>query len=118
MGKDPMHQIQAADRAAFAKNGGIDLANHLVAESGLRVGFDRRRGRGAGVNPSGRYEPFARAAFDDGWESLEDLPPFKTEVQVERPRTIISRNSSPDISFDRSVNPYRGCEHGCVYCFA
>lgn len=113
-----MHQIQAADRAAFAKSGGIDLANHLVAESGLRIGFDRRRGRGAGVNPTGRYEPFARSAFDDGWESLDDLPPFKTEVQVERPRTIISRNSSPDISFDRSVNPYRGCEHGCVYCFA
>ena len=50
--------------------------------------------------------------------SLEELPPFKTEVQVEKPRTIITRNDSPDISFDRSINPYRGCEHGCVYCFA
>ncbi|TIU61979.1 MAG: PA0069 family radical SAM protein, partial [Mesorhizobium sp.] len=56
--------------------------------------------------------------FDDGWNSLEELPPFKTEVQVEKPRTIITRNESPDISFDRSINPYRGCEHGCVYCFA
>ncbi len=48
----------------------------------------------------------------------EDLPPFKTDVQVEKPRTIITRNDSPDISFDRSINPYRGCEHGCIYCFA
>src|SRR5690606_26019084 len=72
----------------------------------------------AGINPSGRFEPITRHVFDDGWDSLEDLPPFKTEVQVERPRTIITRNESPDISFDRSINPYRGCEHGCVYCFA
>jgi DNA repair photolyase len=56
--------------------------------------------------------------FDDGWETLEELPPFKTEVQVEKPRSVITRNTSPDISFDRSINPYRGCEHGCVYCFA
>jgi DNA repair photolyase len=60
----------------------------------------------------------SRHVFDDGWNSLEELPPFRTEVQVERPRTIITRNESPDISFDRSINPYRGCEHGCVYCFA
>lgn len=78
----------------------------------------RRRGRGAGANPTGRFEPFARELFDDGWNGLEDLPPFKTEVQVESPRSIITRNSSPDISFDRSINPYRGCEHGCAYCFA
>ena len=63
-------------------------------------------------------EPLARIAFDDGWESLEDLPPFKTEVQVDATRKIITKNDSPDISFDRSINPYRGCEHGCVYCFA
>src|SRR5690606_18489671 len=90
----------------------------LVQEAGVRIGIDRRRGRGAGIKPTGRFEPTTRHVFDDGWESLEDLPPFKTEVQVEKPRTIITRNSSPDISFDRSVNPYRGCEHGCVYCFA
>ena len=94
------------------------MANAMIEESGLRVGFDRRRGRAAGVNPSGRYEPLTRHVFDDGWSSLEELPPFKTQVQVEKPRTIITRNTSPDISFDRSINPYRGCEHGCVYCFA
>jgi DNA repair photolyase len=79
---------------------------------------DRRRGRGAGLNPSGRFEPMRKEAFDDGWQTLEDLPPFKTEVQVEKPRTAITRNESPDIPFDRSINPYRGCEHGCIYCFA
>jgi len=94
------------------------MANAMIEDSGLRVGFDRRRGRGAGVNPSGRYEALSRHVFDDGWETLEELPPFKTEVQVERPRNIITRNDSPDISFDRSINPYRGCEHGCIYCFA
>ena len=113
-----MLDIARADSAAFASPDGVDIANHLIDESGLRVGFARRRGRGAGINPSGRYEPFARSAFDDGWNSLEDLPAFKTEVQVEKPKTIITRNASPDISFDRSINPYRGCEHGCVYCFA
>ena len=69
-------------------------------------------------NASGRYEPLARIAFDDGWQSLDELPPFKTTVQVDATRKIITRNESPDISFDRSINPYRGCEHGCVYCFA
>src|SRR5262249_40267405 len=62
--------------------------------------------------------PRRREAIDDGWQNLEDLPPFKTEVQIEKPRTAITRNESPDIPFDRSINPYRGCEHGCIYCFA
>src|SRR5687768_1641104 len=79
---------------------------------------DRRRGRGAQTNISGRYEPELREAFDDEWESLAELPPVRTEVQIERARKIITRNQSPDISFDRSINPYRGCEHGCSYCFA
>ena len=112
-----MEPIRQADMAAFA-GGGAAAANALVDDSGLRVGFDRRRGRAAGVNPSGRYELLTRHVFDDGWNSLEELPPFKTQVQVEKPRNIITRNTSPDISFDRSINPYRGCEHGCVYCFA
>ncbi len=77
-----------------------------------------RRGRGTLSNASGRYEPLARVAFDDGWQSLDDLPPFKTTVTIDSTRKIITRNDSPDISFDRSINPYRGCEHGCVYCFA
>jgi DNA repair photolyase len=78
----------------------------------------RRRGRGAQSNASGRYEPAARIAFDDGWQSFEELPPFRTTVTIDSTRKIISRNDSPDISFDRSINPYRGCEHGCIYCFA
>ncbi|SED62220.1 DNA repair photolyase [Rhizobiales bacterium GAS188] len=79
---------------------------------------ERRRGRGAVTNRSGRFEPLSRESFDDGWEREEEAEPFRTEVTIERAKTIISRNDSPDLSFDRSVNPYRGCEHGCVYCFA
>jgi DNA repair photolyase len=82
------------------------------------VAGDRRRGRGAQSNASGRYEPLARIAFDDGWQGFEELPPFKTTVTIDSTRKIITRNNSPDISFDRSINPYRGCEHGCIYCFA
>jgi DNA repair photolyase len=112
-----MEPIVRADVAAFT-GAGASKANAMIEGSGIRVEQDRRRGRAAGVNPTGRYEALTRHVFDDGWSSLEELPPFRTEVQVERPRTIITRNSSPDISFDRSINPYRGCEHGCVYCFA
>ena len=77
-----------------------------------------RRGRGARSNNTGRFEAESREDFDDGWEGLGDLDVFKTEVQEETARTIITRNDSPDISFDRSINAYRGCEHGCVYCYA
>jgi DNA repair photolyase len=85
---------------------------------GSGVDRERRRGRGTLSNASGRYEPIARVAFDDGWRSIEELPPFETTVTIDATRKIITRNESPDISFDRSINPYRGCEHGCVYCFA
>src|SRR5512146_1934930 len=85
---------------------------------GVVVGHERRRGGGAQSNAVGRYEPLARIAFDDGWRSLDELPPFKTQVTVDATRKIITRNDSPDIGFDRSINPYRGCEHGCSYCFA
>ena len=112
-----MEQIVRADIAAFGA-GRAEMANAMIEQSGVRVRPERSRGRSAGINPSGRFEPVSRHGFDDGWNSIEDLPPFKTEVQVEKPRTIITRNDSPDISFDRSINPYRGCEHGCVYCFA
>ncbi|KAA3450688.1 radical SAM protein [Mesorhizobium sp. SARCC-RB16n] len=112
-----MEPIMRADIAAFGA-GRAEMANAMIEQSGMRVSPDRNRGRSAGINPSGRFEPVSRHVFDDGWSSLEELPPFKTEVQVEKPRTIITRNESPDISFDRSINPYRGCEHGCVYCFA
>jgi len=78
----------------------------------------RARGRAATTNAAGRFERFAREAEPDGWDRDEDLPPLRTEVSEERPRRVITRNRSPDISFDRSINPYRGCEHGCIYCFA
>ena len=82
------------------------------------VDLARRHGRGALTNASGRFERHALVAFDDGWQSIEDLPPFKTEVAIDTARKVIARNTSPDIPFDRSINPYRGCEHGCIYCYA
>ncbi len=85
---------------------------------GTGIDEARRRGRGARSNAAGRHEPFSRIGVDDGWQSLEDLPPFRTIVTEESARRIITRNDSPDISFDRSINPYRGCEHGCTYCYA
>jgi DNA repair photolyase len=78
----------------------------------------QERGRGARINESGRFERYANTLVDDGWESLADVPPLKTAVFIEQPKSIITRNDSPDISFDRSINPYRGCEHGCSYCYA
>jgi len=78
-----------------------------------------RRDRGAQSNPVGRHDAFDREAVDDGWGSLaEPLPRLATTVGVDHPRRLIARNRSPDVPFDRSINPYRGCEHGCIYCFA
>jgi DNA repair photolyase len=82
------------------------------------VEAERRRGRGARSNRVGRFERESRDAFDDGWESLGELGAFQTEVYRETAKSIIARNDSPDISFEQSINPYRGCEHGCIYCFA
>ncbi|PDT31315.1 radical SAM protein [Rhizobium sp. L9] len=113
-----MREQSLAGQAAFAPANTADIADAMIVSSGLRVEVDRRRGRGAGLNPTGRFEALQRETFDDGWQTLEELPPFKTEVQIEKPRTAITRNESPDLSFDRSINPYRGCEHGCIYCFA
>lgn len=76
------------------------------------------KGRGARSNVSGRFEKLARETTDDGWDRDEDLPPLRTDVTAETPRTIINYLSSPFVGFDRSINPYRGCEHGCIYCFA
>ncbi len=79
------------------------------------------RGRGARSNASGRFEPLAAEAFDDGWDGWtgDDAPrKLRTTLTPERARTIISRNSSPDVGFDQAVNTYRGCEHGCIYCYA
>ncbi len=79
-----------------------------------------QKGRGAVTNLQGRYEVNARETFDDGWASdPDDAPaPFKTQVTDEYAKSILSRNTSPDIPFSVSLNPYRGCEHGCIYCFA
>jgi DNA repair photolyase len=105
-------------RSSALKRPPAPLPSLPAGEPGTTVERERRRGRGAVSNASGRYEPVARIAFDDGWQGLDDLPPFKTDVTLDSTRRIITRNDSPDISFDRSINPYRGCEHGCVYCFA
>jgi DNA repair photolyase len=95
-----------------------ELRAAALAQDGSLVEESRRRGRGAVSKRSGRYEPFAREETDDGWGSLGSLAALKTNIHIEKPRSIITRNDSPDISFDRSLNPYRGCEHGCVYCYA
>ena len=76
------------------------------------------RGRGAQTNKGSRFDKQSREAVDDGWGQVEDLKPFETIEHIERARSIITRNESPDIGFDRSINAYRGCEHGCSYCFA
>ncbi|MGH8597707.1 MAG: PA0069 family radical SAM protein [Gammaproteobacteria bacterium] len=78
-----------------------------------------RKGRGATIAPPPRYLEVEREDFDDGWPTdAERLPKLATVVTVEAARTIISRNQSPDLPFELSINPYRGCEHGCIYCYA
>jgi len=97
--------------ATIGRNAPAAIRERLLPE-------ELRRGRGAATNASGRFEPLSREDFDDGWGADEAPAPLKTEVTWERPRTIITRNESPDLPFDRSINPYRGCEHGCFYCYA
>ncbi|MGH7096943.1 MAG: PA0069 family radical SAM protein [Stellaceae bacterium] len=78
-----------------------------------------RKGRGATSNTSGRFEAERREPFDDGWSGADAEPaPLRTTLTADAARTVITRNDSPDIPFDRSLNPYRGCEHGCIYCYA
>ncbi|MEO0619444.1 MAG: PA0069 family radical SAM protein [Pseudomonadota bacterium] len=90
----------------------MEIDNSVITTS------ERRRGRGAQSNVGGRFEAIQRSDEDDGWSSLETLGALRTEVVLEDARSIITRNTSPDLSFDRSINPYRGCEHGCIYCYA
>jgi DNA repair photolyase len=103
--------IDDSQRVVVARQLGARFADRLVAS-------ESRRGRGAASNATGRFETTQREDIDDGWERDEAPAELETEITFERPRTIITRNESPDISFDRSINPYRGCEHGCSYCFA
>jgi len=103
---------QFMDSSVIAKD--RDTNPDALRRSGRRIGT----GRGATLNPSSRYDALTYHVVDDEWQTLDELPPFKTEVSIERPRSVLTRNQSPDIAFDRSVNPYRGCEHGCSYCFA
>jgi len=105
-------------RASALRRPPAPLPSTPAGELATAVDRERRRGRGTLSNASGRFEPLARVAFDDGWQGPDELPPFKTSVTVDATRKIIARNDSPDLSFDRSINPYRGCEHGCVYCYA
>ena len=112
--RDPFH-LRPVKRTPLEA---AEAARRRMDDPAYRVEVDRRRGRGASANPSGRYEPAQREGFDDGWEIEEELPSLPTEVIVEKPRTIIAKNDSPDILFEKSINPYRGCEHGCSYCFA
>jgi DNA repair photolyase len=97
---------------------------HLPTDPDAPLPDQARKGRGAVSNHTNRYEKETRIATSDGWNDGsipsedDDLPPLRTMLIKDASRTIIARNTSPDISFDRSINPYRGCEHGCVYCFA
>jgi DNA repair photolyase len=100
-----------------AANSAIDH-DDPAQEAVAGIVAERRRGRGAVSNHTGRYEMATKQSFDDGWDSLVSLEPFRTNVRIETAKSIITTNDSPDISFDQSINPYRGCEHGCVYCYA
>lgn len=86
-------------------------------DRGVNIDTARRRGRGAASNAAGRFD-LAREVEPDGWDMPEPRPRLRTEVRAEEARGLITWNRSPDLPFDRSINPYRGCEHGCSYCFA
>ena len=103
--------MNATVRSADPRHRPEAIAERLVPS-------ERRRGRGAATNVSGRFELLVREDFDDGWTREEAPEPLATEVILEKPKAIIARNELPDIPFDRSINPYRGCEHGCFYCYA
>src|SRR5262245_60734554 len=103
--RPPVKELPSAPAGAF------DDVSELL---GVVVDHERRRGRGAQSNASGRYEPLARVAFDDGWRTLDELPPFKTTVTVDATRKIITRNGPPDIGLDGCIKPYGAHEHHSI----
>lgn len=120
-------EMEALDRAGIpepppgaARRGRISLAIPPAPESTTAPAI--HKGRGATINPPNRFDRNAASPFDDGWATLTadftDLPPLPTTLTRDSSRSAIAWNQSPDIGFDRAVNPYRGCEHGCVYCYA
>jgi DNA repair photolyase len=98
------------------RSSGLDIA--ALGTGKLTSLPQLERGRGARSNEASRFDQHSAEFVDDGWDTLAELPRLRTEIFTETPKSIISKNQSPDISFDRSINPYRGCEHGCVYCYA
>jgi DNA repair photolyase len=103
--------FEALERLSGSRDG--DLVGRPMVDP------QRNRGRGAQTDRTGRFESEVREDIDDGWsQPVEVLKPFATIEHIERAKSVITRNDSPDIGFDRSINPYRGCEHGCAYCFA
>jgi DNA repair photolyase len=94
---------------------------HYAEPAAPRLPSESRKGRGATGNPPNRFEASSTTPFDDGWSTIEgfaDLPPLPTTLTRDASRSVISWNQSPDLGFDRAINPYRGCEHGCIYCYA
>jgi len=100
----------------------LDLAGAPEPPPDARTVNFARKGRGATFNPPVRFDKASSEAFDDGWNTLAaefgELPPLPTTLSRDASRSVIAYNTSPDIGFDRAVNPHRGCEHGCIYCYA
>src|SRR5262252_7977774 len=114
----------------FGQNGWLDSflicsqSRHAMKNDGEPLYPDdqvperQHKGRGALSNASSRYDDEKKIRTTDGWDIDDELPPLRTTLTRDATRTILARNTSPDVPFDRSINPYRGCEHGCIYCFA